>query len=343
MGLQSAMTTALTGLQAAETTIDVVGNNVANSNTVGFKESNVLFATQFLQTQSIGSAPSAATRRYEPAANRPRREGGRNRARLHAGHDPDQLQSARPGHPGRRLLHRAGPAAAASSSTRATASSRRMPINELVTITGDRVLGYGVNDDFEVDTNQIVPLTIPFGGSAVAQETNNVNLSAICFRTAQVATRRASLKSVVLSDNSVEIPDDIGVGDVRADRRPGPRHALQPRKASATGSIGQGTYSYRVVFRDPRRRGPRRRSAVDCIWRHQHSSGRNRLHRAHQPAASDDPSVFTSKVIYRINDGRSQPASMKWSPRYPKAQAHVYRHRRGWHTRPGSQRRQPRH
>ena len=51
MGLQSAMTTALTGLQAAETTIDVVGNNVANSNTVGFKESNVLFATQFLQTQ----------------------------------------------------------------------------------------------------------------------------------------------------------------------------------------------------------------------------------------------------------------------------------------------------
>ena len=29
MGLQSAMTTALTGLQGAETIIDVVGNNVA--------------------------------------------------------------------------------------------------------------------------------------------------------------------------------------------------------------------------------------------------------------------------------------------------------------------------
>ena len=58
MGLQSAMNTALTGMQAAETTIDVVGNNVANANTVGFKESNVLFATQFMQTQSIGSAPS---------------------------------------------------------------------------------------------------------------------------------------------------------------------------------------------------------------------------------------------------------------------------------------------
>ena len=36
MGLQSAMTTALTGLQGAETIIDVVGNNVANSGTTGF-------------------------------------------------------------------------------------------------------------------------------------------------------------------------------------------------------------------------------------------------------------------------------------------------------------------
>ena len=39
MGLASAMSTALTGLTAAETTIDVVGNNLANANTVGFKAS----------------------------------------------------------------------------------------------------------------------------------------------------------------------------------------------------------------------------------------------------------------------------------------------------------------
>src|SRR6187401_1676896 len=58
MGLASALSTALTGLSAAETTIDVVGNNVANSNTVGFKASSAVFATQFLQTQSLGSSPS---------------------------------------------------------------------------------------------------------------------------------------------------------------------------------------------------------------------------------------------------------------------------------------------
>ena len=58
MGLTSALTTALTGLTAAETQIDVIGNNLANSQTVGFKSSDVVFATQFLQTLSLGAAPS---------------------------------------------------------------------------------------------------------------------------------------------------------------------------------------------------------------------------------------------------------------------------------------------
>src|SRR4051812_17591508 len=58
MGLASALTTALTGMQAAETQVDVVGNNLTNSQTVGFKASDTIFATQFLQTQSLGSAPT---------------------------------------------------------------------------------------------------------------------------------------------------------------------------------------------------------------------------------------------------------------------------------------------
>ena len=59
MGLASALTTALTGMSAAETQIDVSGNNLANSQTVGFKASQAVFVTQFLQTQSLGSAPSS--------------------------------------------------------------------------------------------------------------------------------------------------------------------------------------------------------------------------------------------------------------------------------------------
>ena len=46
MGLASSLTTALTGMSAAETQVDVAGNNLANSQTVGFKESHSIFATR---------------------------------------------------------------------------------------------------------------------------------------------------------------------------------------------------------------------------------------------------------------------------------------------------------
>jgi flagellar hook protein FlgE len=61
MGLASALTTALTGLTAAETQIDVVGNNLANAQTVGFKASDTVFSTQFLQSLGLGSAPTEAS------------------------------------------------------------------------------------------------------------------------------------------------------------------------------------------------------------------------------------------------------------------------------------------
>ena len=45
MGLASALSTALTGMTAAETQIDVTGNNLANSQTVGFKASEAIGTT----------------------------------------------------------------------------------------------------------------------------------------------------------------------------------------------------------------------------------------------------------------------------------------------------------
>jgi len=85
MGLASALSTALTGLTAAETTIDVVGNNLANSNTVGFKSSEVAFASQFLQTLGLGSAPTSGSGGTNPRqtglGTLPRRGPGGGRAK----------------------------------------------------------------------------------------------------------------------------------------------------------------------------------------------------------------------------------------------------------------------
>src|SRR5918996_441866 len=165
MGLQSAMQTALTGMQAAEATIDVVGNNVANSNTVGFKESNALFATQFMQTQSIGSAPSTAS-------------GGTNPRQIGLGVKvaeiaPDFTQgtieiSSNPldlAIQGDGFFIVAGPGGDGQQFYTRNGQFKTNSANELVTLTGHRVMGYGIDDDFVIQTAEIVPLTIPSGGS----------------------------------------------------------------------------------------------------------------------------------------------------------------------------------
>ena len=58
MGLASATTTALNGLRLNETSIDVLGNNVANAGTRGFKSSEALFTTQLVRTLSAGGGPT---------------------------------------------------------------------------------------------------------------------------------------------------------------------------------------------------------------------------------------------------------------------------------------------
>jgi len=58
MGLSSALNVSMNGLSLTESEIGVLGNNIANAGTNGFKASNVEFATQLANTLSFGSAPS---------------------------------------------------------------------------------------------------------------------------------------------------------------------------------------------------------------------------------------------------------------------------------------------
>ena len=53
----------VTGLKAHQTKMDIIGNNIANVNTVGFKSARVMFQEVFNQTIKGASAPDAATGR----------------------------------------------------------------------------------------------------------------------------------------------------------------------------------------------------------------------------------------------------------------------------------------
>src|SRR5688500_1493935 len=172
MGLASALSTALTGLSAAESTIDLVRNNVANSNTVAFKASEAAFATQFLHTQGLGSGPTENS-----GGTNPRQIG---LGVLTAEITPDFTQgtieiSANPSD-----LAIQGEGFFIVESSQGESLYTRNGIfktnseNELVTITGQRLLGFGVDDRFQVEATTLVPIEIPLGSAAVAQATENV-------------------------------------------------------------------------------------------------------------------------------------------------------------------------
>ncbi len=232
MGLSSAMTTALTGLSAAETTIDVAGNNLANSQTVGFKASDVVFANQFLRTMSQGSTPTSSN-----GGTNPRQIGlGVQVAEITPDFGQGTIEiSSSPsdlaiqgdgffiveGQQGEPLYTRNGIFKTNSQ-------------NELVSSTGNRLLGYGVDEFYTLQETQLVPLTIPLGSAAAAQATQNVYLNGNLTPTGDVATTAEVVESDVFGDASFERPD------VSAS-------TLTSLPPSGTESL-DGIYSYLVTF-----------------------------------------------------------------------------------------------
>lgn len=205
MGLASALSTALTGLTAAETTIDVVGNNLANSNTVGFKASRASFATQFLQTLALGSSPN-----NNSGGTNPRQVGlGSLVADITPDHNQGTIEiSSNPtdlaiqgegffivqGKQGEKLFTRNG-------------IFKFNSANELVTITGNRLLGFGVDDEFDIQRTVLVPMKIPLGSAAVAQATKNVYMEGTLRPQGDLATTAQRIQTGVLGDAQYSAPE----------------------------------------------------------------------------------------------------------------------------------------
>jgi flagellar hook protein FlgE len=247
MGLQSAMTTALTGLQGAETIIDVVGNNVANSGTTGFKESDVLFATQFLQTQSTGSAPAGLR-----GGTNPRQIGlGVKVAAINPNFTQGTIEiSANPldvAVQGDGFLVVQGPQGELYTRN---GQIQTNSANELVTVTGNRLLGYGVGENFEiVRTQRPVPLTIPLGGAPVSQVTQNAYFEGVLSSGVDPQVQASIISSEVLGDALYDFPDDpsFNSGDAQAVVAPDSTGVLSLTPASGT-SLVAGDYQYRITW-----------------------------------------------------------------------------------------------
>ncbi|MGH7140932.1 MAG: flagellar hook-basal body complex protein, partial [Pirellulales bacterium] len=193
MSLSSVFSTAISGLSAAETSIDVTGNNIANANTIGFKQSTAEFATQFLQTLSIGSAPSSDNGGIDPTQIGL----GVQVAQI----DPDFTQgnlelSSSPsnmaiqgngffvvqGTGGQQVFTRTG-------------NFTPNALNQLTTSTGQVLMGYGVDSNFNIQNTQLQPISIPLGSTTVAKATQDVTLQGDLPPTGDLATSGAIVQS----------------------------------------------------------------------------------------------------------------------------------------------------
>lgn len=80
MGLSGSLFAGISGLQRNQTRLDVIGNNIANVNTYGFKSQRLLFQDQLYRTLRSGTAPSG-------------NYGGTNPSQVGAGVDMGQIST----------------------------------------------------------------------------------------------------------------------------------------------------------------------------------------------------------------------------------------------------------
>ncbi len=171
MGLNSAMYTSLTGLNASQQRLDVTGNNIANVNTIAYKGSRTVFETQLSQTLSGGSSPTANS-------------GGTNPMQIGLGVGTAAIQKDFTGGSIETTGVNTDVAIQGSGffvikdGTGNTMYTRdgafKLDANQrLVTVDGSFVQGYGVDNNFNIVTGAPTNLYIPVGRLSVAQATTN--------------------------------------------------------------------------------------------------------------------------------------------------------------------------
>jgi len=197
MGLTSAMNTSLNGLSLNETMIDVLGNNIANAGTNGFKASTVRFQTQLSRTLSVGSAASAT-------------DGGTNPRQIGLGAsvsvisrdftqgsvtnstDPADLAIQGDGF----FIVDGNDGQVFSRNGNFSLSAQNLLIND----QGFFVQGYGIDQDFNLINTTLANLSIPIGSLNIAQRTANVEMAGALKSTGDVATDGTAMLSDVLTD-----------------------------------------------------------------------------------------------------------------------------------------------
>ncbi len=194
MASTTALFTGLSGLISNSRRLDVIGNNISNVNTTAFKSNRMQFTPTFSRNFSLGTAPGASTGGTNPGqvglgVTVAGTQRNFNNGAIGATGVATDVAIEGDGFfivdvAGTRHFTRAG-------------NFVRNPSNELVSQSGARVMGFGVDEQFNVIEGDLVPLSVPVGTLTLAEASRNVifngnlNASGAVGTTGSVHTGRA--------------------------------------------------------------------------------------------------------------------------------------------------------
>ena len=172
MALSNALFAGLSGLNVNQVKLNVVSNNIANVNTVGFKSTRVLFKPQFYVTDSGGTQPTADFGGTNPS----QRGLGAVVAGLDRNLTPGSIENT--GNATDLAMDGEGYFIVKSNEQKFTrdGSFSLNATDQLVTGSGEFVQGFGVDGNFNVISGQLGSITIPLGSLTTAEATTKVGL-----------------------------------------------------------------------------------------------------------------------------------------------------------------------
>ncbi len=174
MASTTSLLTGLSGLNANARQLEVIGNNISNVNTTAFKSNRVLFAPALSRNLSLGTSPSDAAGGTNPGqvglgvTIAGTQRNFNNGAISRTGVDTDLALEG----DGFFIVNRGDEQFFTRSGAFQLNSN-----NELVTISGERVQGFSVDDQFQIIEGAVETLNIPVGSLTLAEATSSVRFA----------------------------------------------------------------------------------------------------------------------------------------------------------------------
>ncbi|CAA9390447.1 MAG: Flagellar hook protein FlgE [uncultured Phycisphaerae bacterium] len=202
MSLSSALFTGLSGLEVNQTRLGVVGNNIANVNTVAFKSSRALFKPQFYVTDSGGTPPGGDFGGTNPS----QRGLGAVVASVEKNFAAGSIEPT--GKPTDLAVDGDGFFVVQGEGQRFTrdGSFSLNSANQLVTTSGEFVQGYAADDDGNVAVGELTNVEIPLGMTDSASATTRVSLQGNLNADGPVGTGASVLSSQLITTAAATPP-----------------------------------------------------------------------------------------------------------------------------------------